>query len=324
MATNWEWRAGLLQPRQESSPSAVERLPPVAAPVDPIAPRDDLSLDYYDPFTRQLAFGNAGFQSYRLGWYFYEDVTWAPTSPVRGVSGSFQDLQYNSWVRYSRVQADRYLFSWTGAWNSSFWTGPSGVNLPPDADQLISDFQIASLNPGRWNWQVGVTPQVNADFRRSLNSNSFLVDGRFVLFYQASSQLRWAAGAAYWNRVRNIFIPYGGLIWSPDDRWEFRLFFPETRISRYWGTFGGKHLWTYASVGYHVDAWQVSIQNASQDKTRMQMSDIQALLGVSTQSGKWTAFAEAGLIFDRHVLFRGSTPSFGIHDNLLLRIGALY
>lgn len=304
--------------------------PPVAAvpTAPPVATQTAINeltfANYYNPFSRQFAYGNAGAQPYHLGWYFYDEVTWMPSATARGVGGSFQDLQYNTWARYSRPFLHRYLFTWTPTWNTSFWTGPAGVNLPGSVDQLVSDFQIASADPGPWNFQIGFTPQINSDFRKALNSNAYMFDGRFVLFYQASPSLRLAAGAAYWNRVHDFFIPYGGLIWSPDDRWEFRLFFPKTRISRYWGEMAGKQVWTYASIGYDVEAWQVTIQNEVPYKTRMQMSANELLLGASAHRDFWTAYIEAGLVFDRHVLFRDNTPSFGINDSFILRIGALY
>lgn len=295
---------------------------------DSLRPADEargwLLQNYYDPFSNQFAFGNQGNQPYRFDLYSYDDFTYLPTSPVRGVTGSFQDLQWNAWMRYSRVVAGSYIFAWTPTWNSSFWTGPSGVALPPDVDQIRSDFQVSSVQPGPWNWQVGFTPQINADFRRSLNYNAYMFDGRAVLLYQPTAQWRFAFGMAYWNRVRGMLIPYGGVVWSPNERWEFRLFFPKTRISRYWGTAWGKHLWTYASLEYNVQAYQVEIEDAGRAKTRMQLASEQLLIGASAQQNNWTAFVEGGFIFNRHVRFRGSTPSFGINDALMLRIGALY
>lgn len=271
-----------------------------------------------------MAFGNAGYQPYRLGWYFYDEVPYMPTSPVRGTTGSFQDVQYNAWTRYSRRLGERHFWAWTGAWNSSFWTGPSGVNLPGGVEQFVSDVQISSLYSGRWNWQAGVTPQVNADFRRALDHNAYMVDGRFALLYQASPDLRLAAGMEYWNRVHGIVIPYGGVIWSPDDRWEFRFFFPQSRISRYFGKVRGHDVWMYGTAGYQVQAWQVTLQDQIPTKTRMQMSDVQFLLGAAAAAGKWTAFVEGGLIADRHVQFRAFAPPFTIQDTLMVRIGALY
>lgn len=300
-----------------------EPLPPLASAAAEAA-QGWLLQNYYDPFSNQFAFGNSGNQPYRFDLYSYDDFTYLPTAPVRGVTGSFQDLQWNAWLRFSRVIARRYIFAWTPTWNSSFWTGPSGVPLPPDVDQIKSDFQLSSVEPGPWNWQLGFTPQINADFRRSLNYNAYMFDGRAVLFYQPSAQWRFAFGMAYWNRVRGMLIPYGGVVWSPNERWEFRLFFPKTRISRYWGVVGGKHVWTYASLEYNVQAYQVEIEDAGRAKTRMQLASEQLLLGVSAQQGTWTAFLEGGFIFDRHARFRGPTPSFGINDALMLRIGALY
>lgn len=303
----------------------LERLPTVVAADQPGLPAGDpLLANYYDPFGNQFVVGPHVAQPYRLNWYSYDDFTYIPTSPTRGVTGSFQDLQWNAWMRTGRTFANRHLFTWTPTWNSSFWTGPTGVALPPDVDQIRSDFQVSSLYQGRWNWQAGFTPQINADFRRSLNSNAYMFDGRFVLFYQASEQWRLAFGAAYWNRVTDLIIPYGGVIWTPNDRWELRLLFPKARLSRYWGRVWGKQLWTYGSLGYDLQAWQVEIEDATRAKTRMQMSSNQALVGATMQWGRFNAFAEGGLIFDRHVRFRGPTPSFGIQDTLMLRIGAMY
>ncbi|HEV3342993.1 MAG TPA: hypothetical protein VG125_21645 [Pirellulales bacterium] len=320
---NWQWRDGSLEPGQPTGQPQPQPIPPFTLPVPPAVLLDD-TAPYYDPFTRQFAFGNAGFQPYHLGWYFYDEVPYMPTSPVRGVPGSFQDIEYNTWVRYARLVGDRYLFSWTGTWNSSWWTGPSGVNLPPGAEQLVSDFQISSLYAGPWNWQVGVAPQIDADFRRTLDHNAYMVDGRFVLFYQATPELRLAAGIEYWNRVHGILIPYGGFIWAPNNRWEFRIFFPQTRISRYFGNVAGKDIWTYGSLGWNAQAWQVTIQDQTPVKTRMQMSYAELLIGVSAAAGKWTAFAEGGLIFDRRVIFRSYAPPFTINDTLMVRLGLLW
>jgi hypothetical protein len=302
----------------------VEPLPPTdRTPPAPVGTSNPLLENYYDPFGNQFLVGQNSAQPYRLNWFSYDDFTYIPTSPTRGVAGSFQDLEWNAWMRRART-FDRYLVIWTPTWNSSFWTGPSGVALPPDADQIRSDIQVSSLYDGRWNWQVGFTPQINADFRRSLDSNAYMFDGRVVLFYQASAQWRLAMGAAYWNRVTDLIIPYGGVIWTPNDQWELRLLFPKARISRYWGRVWGKNLWTYGTLGYDLQAWQVGIQDPSHIKTRMQMSSNQALLGTSVEWRSFTAFAEGGLIFDRHVRFRAPLPSFGIQDALMLRIGAMY
>jgi hypothetical protein len=211
----------------------VERLPP-ALTSDPtqMATTEPLLDNYYDPFGNQFVIGRRVGQPYRLDWYSYEDFTYIPTSATRGTPGSFQDVQWNAWMRFGRTFR-RYMLAWTPTWNSSWWTGPSGVALPPDADQIKSDFQLSSLNEGPWNWQIGFTPQINADFRRSLDSNAYMFDGRIVLFYQASDTLRLAMGGAYWNRVTSMIIPYGGVLWTPDAG-NFACFSPRPASAAIW------------------------------------------------------------------------------------------
>ena len=104
---------------------------------------------YYDPFTRQFAYGNAGIQPYKFGWYSYDDMTWIPTSAARGTTGSFQDLEWNSYLRYSRPISDTLIFTWTPTWDAGFWTGPTGVALPPVVNLISSDIQLSTPPTGR-------------------------------------------------------------------------------------------------------------------------------------------------------------------------------
>jgi len=198
------------------------------------------------------------------------------------------------------------------------------VPLPGSVDQLSSDVQLSSLRAGPWNWQIGFTPQINSDFHRTLDWYAYMFDGRAVLFYQSSPKWRWAFGAAYWNRVVDRFIPYGGVIWTPDDKWEFRLFFPKTRISRYLGAAHGNHYWAYFTAEYNVQAYQVDLQDPLHVKTRAQMSDDRLALGISVQRNAATGFAEVGVVLDRHFTFRNDTPDFSINNALMLRTGFLY
>ena len=102
------------------------------------------------------------------------------------------------------------------------------------------------------------------------------------------------------------------------------MLFPKSRISRHSDNGSrGRHVWTYASYEYQVLAYQVDLLN-QQIKDRFQIQDEQLLLGASTQRTFATFFAEAGLVFDRHARFRGSTSGFGIHDGVMLRTGAVY
>src|SRR4051812_5943973 len=100
---------------------------------------------FYDPFSFQFAYGDVGAQPYRLGWYSYNDYLLMTNSPT-SIGGNFQDQQWNAWMRYAWLLRNSTVLTWTAWMNGKFWTGPSGLNLPPGAAQFISDFQWASAN----------------------------------------------------------------------------------------------------------------------------------------------------------------------------------
>lgn len=278
----------------------------------------------YDPFGPQFAYGNAGFTPYRTGWFSYDDFVFVPSSPARGTAGSLQVTEWNSWMRYARPVGNDVVVAWTGAFNSKFWQGPSGVPLPGDGDQLVSDFQVLFPERGRWGAQFGITPQVNSDFRRGLTRGALFLDGRAAVTYRPNDEFQWVFGAAYWQRARTLVVPYGGLVWTPDSRWECRLLFPKSRVSRYLGKTRGTDFWAYASAEYDVEAYQISLEDAAQTKERVEFSDWRALLGVNAQRGRMSLFAEAGWVFDRHVRFGGPTRGFGLSDAAIVRTGLLW
>ena len=277
---------------------------------------------FYDPFTFQFAYGAAGVQPYRLGWYSYNDYVLMSSAPTT-IGGNFRDQQWNAWIRYARLNRNSTVFTWTGWGNGKFWAGPTGTDLPATAIQLISDFQLASAYSGPWNWQVGFTPQLNGSWERDWNANALMADARAVLFYRASPQWLIALGAAYWNRATDRLIPYGGLIWAPDDRWEFRFMFPRSRASYYIGRLGGADTWLYASGEYTVEAYQVDLDQPP-SSNRGEISDYRVLVGASATAGIWTMFFEGGLVTDRHFRFRGDATDFAIDDCAMLRTGLLF
>jgi len=239
------------------------------------------------------------------------------------VGGNFQNLQWNTWLRYSQVLPGSLVFAWTAGLNGQFWTGPTGINFPADGDQLLSDFQLSSNWGAPWNWQLGVTPQINSDFSRTLNSNSLMCDVRAVVLYRPVPEWTLALGAALWNRASDHLIPYGGVIWAPNERWEFRVLFPRSRVSYYVGNLRGFEAWGYVSGEYNLEAYQLDIQGP-RVSVRGEFSDYRLLKGFNLQRGRWNFFWEGGAVFDRHVRFRGPVHEFGINEGLMIRTGVTY
>jgi hypothetical protein len=226
-------------------------------------------------------------------------------------------------MRYAWLRQNSTVFTFTGWMNGKFWTGPTGLNLPPGAAQFIGDLQWASAFASPWNWQVGFAPQLNGTFNDRINSNALMADVRAVLFYRASPQWLLAFGAAFWNRASDHLIPYGGVIWAPGDRWELRAMFPKSRASYYLGRLRGADTWLYAAGEYNLEAYQVDLEGPRLS-VRGETSDYRVLIGASATAGIWTLFVEGGLVTDRHFRFRGDAPDFQIDDCGLLRTGLLF
>jgi hypothetical protein len=279
---------------------------------------------YYNPFqSHQFSYAPGLVQPYKLGWYFYNDFTFMPQAKVSPVAGSLQIAEWNAFVRWSGWMSPNWLFSWTGNWNGHWYQGPSGVQIPYGFTQLMSDFELAYQDESPWSFQFGFTPQISSDFERSLDSNAYMFDGRAVGFYRWSPELTFAFGAAYWNRVHNLVVPYAGVIWTPAPKWEFRLLAPKSRISYYAGRMMNADVWYYTSLEYAVDAYQVDIQD-TRAKDRLQMSEYRLMAGVNVQWRLWNPFLEGGWVFDRHAIFSGDTPNFNVQNGGIVRLGLRY
>src|SRR4029079_3042419 len=109
-----------------------------------------------------------------------------------------------------------------------------------------------------------------------------------------------------------------------NDRWEFRLLYPRSRISYYMGNVRGLDAWGYLALEYNVDAYQMNILDPHVS-IRGELSDYRFLKGFNISGGIWSFFVEGGAVFDRHVRFRGGgLPDFSVNDGFVLRTGLMF
>ncbi|MFT3772271.1 MAG: hypothetical protein QM820_43275 [Minicystis sp.] len=101
----------------------------------------------------------------------------------------------------------------------------------------------------------------------------------------------------------DIVLPYAGVVYTPNDLWEFRLLFPKPRISYFLGTPNGVATWVYVQAEYHVEAYQVDTY-PGRGQDRVQIADWRVVGGMRFEAGWLTTFVEAGYVFDRKVEFR--------------------
>jgi hypothetical protein len=279
--------------------------------------------NYYDPFGWQMQTGSTGPQEFRLGWTTYNEAVVLPAAKTFGTTGTMKMIEWNSNLKYSNLIAPGVLFNGTFWFDAHWWDGPSGVALPGQVDQISTDLELGLFNEGPLSAQIAFHPQVVESYDERLDKNAFNFDGRAIATYRMSPEWSFVGGVAIWDRVDTMIVPHVGAIWSPNNRWEFRALFPNSRISYFMGNWAGVDWWFYGHYEYSSEAWQSKVaQVPSSD--RIQLTDQRLSLGLRCDQGRYSFFAEAGYAFDRHIQFSGSTPAFDLQDAALVTCGLRY
>ncbi|MEX0728404.1 MAG: hypothetical protein WD065_19185 [Planctomycetaceae bacterium] len=270
-----------------------------------------------------FAFGANGPQPYRFGWTSRWNAGYMPKEDASGGLGDFGIFEAGVELEHTSPLPDGWIFSSTPQYDYRDWDGPSGIGLPGSVHRIGWDLELATPGNSPFSVQFGFNPSVNSDFDGSTNSDAWNFDGRAIMFLRTSDQLMWALGAGYWDRVDDIVIPYAGLVWTPNDIWEWRLVFPQPRVSVFLGNPMGVATWLYASAEYHVESYQIELQPISTGE-KIQIADWRAVLGLRSDNGFISSFIEAGWVFDRQVEFKYTTPDFDISSGLIGRVGIRY
>jgi hypothetical protein len=324
------------QPNPAPFPSQPFNSPGMGDPFlqDPNAPQIQTP---YNPYAGPTwSFGANGPQPYRYGWTSRYDFTYMPPEGATQGLGDIGITGLDTEWEYTTPFGPAWIYSFTQEYDKRWWdgptssrTGPPGLRragLPEDLYRFGWDFELASPGEGPWSYQIAFNPSINTDFEQSITRDAWNFDGRAILFYRSSPQLLWAFGAGYWDRVNDRIIPYAGVIYTPDDRWEFRLVFPEPRISYFLGTPNGHASWVYVRGEYHVEAYQVELEylGAGGRREKMEIADWRLMLGLRKEFGNVSGFLEAGWVFDRQVDFLHETPGFDIDSGFITRAGIRY
>ncbi|RLS57057.1 MAG: hypothetical protein DWH91_05140 [Planctomycetota bacterium] len=216
-----------------------------------------------------------------------------------------------------------WVFTPSFDYGARFLSGPRGgltnSHLPGDMHRFGMGFKLASPIINRWGLEGSFNPWIATDFDGKLQSDAYMFDGQAAALWQWSPQTTWVLGASYWDRVDSIILPYAGVVWTPNDYWEFRLLFPKPRVTVFLGAPNGVPTWLYASGEYHVEAYEVNSLVGGSSK--VQFSDWRLMGGLRWETPRVTTFIEAGYIFDRKVDFDRLGTDFDVDSGFIGRIG---
>jgi len=269
--------------------------------------------------------GINGPQPFRFGWKPRLDSGYLPERDVSRGQGEFGIFELDTELRYSGPLPNGSVFSMAPQFGLRTWDGPTlvgGGKLPNSVYRVGTDLEWSTSAAGPWSTTIGFTPSINSDFDRSLTSDAYNFDARAMLFYRAAARWMYVFGIGYLDRVNDRLLPYSGVVWTPDDRTELRLMFPESRVQYYIGNFYSDDKWIYAKAGFHVEAYEIEIQRAGAERgEKIELSDWRAVIGLRSENDYLSTFIEGGIVFDRQVEFLHETPGFDISSGFILRGG---
>lgn len=217
-----------------------------------------------------------------------------------------------------------WVFTPSMEYGGRFLEGPQGAltnsHMPGSMHRFGLGVKLASPMVYGWGIEGSFTPWLATDFGGSPTSNAFMFDGQAAAIWQWSPQLMWVLGISYWDRVDGIVLPNAGVVWNPNEYWEFRLVFPKPRVTTFIGAPLGVPTWLYASGEYHVEAYEVN-SLAGKQNDLVQLSDWRVMGGLRWETPRVTTFVEAGYIFDRKVKFDKFGGDFKVDSGFMTRIG---
>ena len=272
-------------------------------------------------------YGGNGPQPYRYGWSSRYEFEFIPEAGASGPNGDFGSFGFDAaWKNVSPVVwwGRPKVFSYTQTFGLRQWDGPSGASgLPGKVFYFGWDLELAKVKHDSWTIVAAFAPSINSDLQNGLTRRAIHYDGRAIAYYRASPEALIVMGVGYWDRVKDRVIPYGGVVFTPDDRWEIRALFPKSRVSYFIGNVWGFSTWLYTRGEFHVESYEIDREPVGiQDQ--IEMSDWRIMVGVRGDNGWTTGFIEVGAVLDRQVEFQKATPSFDISNSFILRSGLLF
>lgn len=319
-----------------SEPPRTYAVPPTAVPDGGlIVPNQTRIYQGTDPFLPgQPAgpvrgpglFGVNGPQPYRLNrWVSRYDVGILPSSSASRGLGSFKVFEFDADWEYAVPLVYNWIFSFTQEFDLRNWEGPKTTpalpmtELPGAVYRFGWDLKLATPANYPLSALIAFNPSLNSDFQAGLSRDAWQFDGRGAIFWRPSPAWTWVGGAAFWDRVTDRVIPYAGVIYVPDDRWEWRIVFPDPRISYFLGQPWGFNTWFYARAEYHIESYEIRLTRVNQ-RDQVEIQDWRALMGFRFDNGWVTSFIEAGWVFGRNVDYKNAA-GFDVASGFIGRMG---
>ena len=206
--------------------------------------------------------------------------------------------------------------------------GPQSEELPGQAYSAFLDIQWRSDPTQRFYADLGFTVGVHSDFD-TLTTDSLRLTGHALANISLEENTTLKFGVMYFDRVDIKLLPAFGVVWNPHPEIRVDLFFPRPRLSQYYRSINNYDVWWYIGGEYGGDSW--TMKRTGVASTQVDINDLRLVTGFEfglaeqLRVGRHIGFIEAGIVFDREVVYQ-NTPgdNFSPGTTIMLRAGLGY
>lgn len=261
----------------------------------------------------------------RLFQNFGVDMTWITPSASRDNMGLFRmDFVGDITVPLFASQDNPLLFEPRFAIN--YWTGPQSEVYDMAAHTFDASLGLRWLPKLQFSsmatplsFDLFFSVGIYSDFKK-VEGSSFRFPSWAYVSLDVTNSIKAKVGVWYLDRVRNKIFPSGGVIWTPNDQWEFQLLFPNPRIT--YRPAGGslRDMTVFLRGEYGGGCWTVSHLEGGAQPT--DYNDYRILLGIDWKGRvKGQGFFELGLSFARELYIADSRKSYDLDPGFILQTG---
>jgi hypothetical protein len=180
--------------------------------------------------------------------------------------------------------------------------------FPKQAYKAGFDFMLIQPFNKQWSFMGTAMPQWSSDGKTS--SRSVNCSAMFGLRYKPNSRWELMFGAMYLGENSDIpVLPFGGLVYHPDENWQVDLMIPQVKVSRRFCVDSRlREHWCYIGSGFNGGSWAVQSENGRDDVAMYQEFNVTGGYKV-VRKNLYSCCLEAGYVFGRKMKFDKHTQS---------------
>jgi hypothetical protein len=223
----------------------------------------------------------------------------------------------------------------TPGFAAHFFDGPDSLFVPARTFDAYTQFRWLPKITDCLRFDMQITPGYFGDYDRD-GHKGIRETGYFTGVLNLSDHTQLILGADYTDNKTYLVLPIAGILWKPDDNAEYRLVFPQPRISFRLAADGiylreldpattnfGSEWWVY--VGGELGGGTWAVQRPGEGVDLLNYSDIRVTLGLQHKIYRGiSSKLEVGYVFDRKIIYDSDSSEEKPTSTGMARAGLWY